>query len=78
MANISFATDSTGPDLLTHQFTWIDYTLFSLMFGVSAAVGVYFGFFKKQETAEEYILGGRTMKIFPIAMSLIARYPFTA
>lgn len=56
------------------QFSWLDYTLFVFMIGVSAAIGVYFGFFgKKQDNAEEYLFGGRTMKIFPIAMSLVAR-----
>lgn len=56
------------------QFSWLDYTLFIFMIGVSAAIGVYFGFFgKKQDSAEEYLFGGRTMKIFPIAMSLVAR-----
>lgn len=57
------------------HFSWIDYVLFVSMFVVSVAIGVYFGFFnKKQDTAEEYLLGGRSMNIFPIAMSLIARY----
>lgn len=55
-------------------FGWLDYTLFSLMLAMSALIGVYFGFFgKKQDTTIEYLLGGKTMSIFPIAMSLIAR-----
>lgn len=70
--------DSTSGDdsKLLHllQFSWLDYTFFFFLIGVSAAIGVYFGFFgKKQDNAEEYLFGGRTMRIFPIAMSLVAR-----
>lgn len=67
-------TSSMDPMMTLLQFSWVDYTLFVLMFGVSAAIGVYFGFFDRQDkTAEDYLLGGREMNIFPIAMSLVAR-----
>ncbi|XP_018332183.1 sodium-coupled monocarboxylate transporter 1-like [Agrilus planipennis] len=57
------------------QFSWIDYTLFSTMLALSALIGIYFGFFgKKQDTTEEYLLGGKTMKVFPVSMSLIASH----
>lgn len=55
-------------------FSWIDYTLFIFMLALSAVIGVYFGFFgKKQDSPKEYLHGGKKMKIFPIAASLIAR-----
>ncbi|XP_055541955.1 sodium-coupled monocarboxylate transporter 2-like [Wyeomyia smithii] len=56
------------------QFSTEDYTVFAVMLSVSAAIGVYFGFFqgKKQQTTEDYLLGGRQMRTFPIAVSLIA------
>lgn len=56
------------------QFTTEDYTVFVVMLTVSAAIGIYFGFFegKKNKTTEDYLLGGRKMKVFPIAVSLIA------
>ncbi|XP_062554542.1 sodium-coupled monocarboxylate transporter 2-like [Armigeres subalbatus] len=56
------------------QFTAEDYTVFVVMLSVSAAIGIYFGFFegKKNKTTEDYLLGGRNMKVFPIAVSLIA------
>lgn len=54
-------------------FTWIDYSLFSLVLLVSVLIGIYFGFFgKKQDNRQEYIHGGRSMKVLPIAASLIA------
>ncbi len=57
-----------------HYFGAIDYGVFGFMLFVSAAVGVYFGYFdKREQTTEEYLLGGRKMKTIPIAISLIAR-----
>lgn len=56
------------------SFSWYDYTLFSLMLGLSALIGVWFGVIKKQSTPDDYLMGGKTMKITPIALSLIASY----
>ena len=57
-------------------FTSFDYGLFCLMLLLSAAIGIYFGFFakKKQDNTMEYLLGGKNMKFFPIAASLIASH----
>ncbi|KAG8327053.1 hypothetical protein J6590_028196 [Homalodisca vitripennis] len=57
-------------------FDWMDYSVFGAMLVFSALIGVYFAFFAKdkQESSSEYLLGGRTMGIFPISMSLIASY----
>ena len=57
-------------------FTSFDYGLFGLMLLLSAAIGIYFGFFakNKQNTTTEYLLGGKKMKFFPIAASLIASH----
>lgn len=55
-------------------FSWYDYILFCSMLVVSAAIGIYFGCFgSKQATTKEYLMGGKTMKVFPISMSLVAR-----
>lgn len=57
-----------------NYFSAIDYGVFGIMLFVSASIGVYFGYFdKKEQTTEEYLLGGRKMKTIPIAISLIAR-----
>lgn len=53
-------------------FTWYDYALFSSMLVFSVLIGIWFGFIRKQNTASDYLLGGRAMKPFPIAMSLVA------
>ncbi|XP_041987857.1 sodium-coupled monocarboxylate transporter 2-like [Aricia agestis] len=57
-------------------FDWLDYVVFGGMLLLSALIGVYFAFFaqKKQNTTSEYLMGGKTMGMFPISMSLIASY----
>lgn len=55
-------------------FGWIDYTLFAMILSVSVIIGIYFGFFSKQDTTTEYLLGGKKMGFFPIAMSIIASH----
>lgn len=56
-------------------FDWLDYLVFGAMLLLSALIGIYFAFFasKKQNTTSEYLMGGKTMGMFPISMSLIAR-----
>ncbi|GJQ68456.1 hypothetical protein Trydic_g17034 [Trypoxylus dichotomus] len=57
------------------HFSWYDYCLFLVMLGSSVAIGIYFGCFgKKQNSAKEYLLGGKTMKVVPIAISLVASH----
>ncbi|XP_068152991.1 sodium-coupled monocarboxylate transporter 2-like [Drosophila tropicalis] len=58
-----------------NQFTFnsTDYTVFALVLSISAAIGVYFGFFNKgEDTTDEYLMGGKRMKTIPIAISLVA------
>ncbi|XP_039947507.1 sodium-coupled monocarboxylate transporter 1-like isoform X2 [Bactrocera tryoni] len=55
------------------SFGTIDYVVFVLMLGASLIIGIYFGFFGHgADTTDEYLLGGRRMKIIPIAFSLVA------
>lgn len=65
------------------KFGWLDYSMFVFMLATCAAIGIYFGFFEKKFKnvkdeadfeADSYLVGGRNMKTFPVAMSLIARY----
>ncbi|XP_071451687.1 sodium-coupled monocarboxylate transporter 1-like [Hetaerina americana] len=57
-------------------FGAVDYTVFVSLLALSAFIGVYFAFFakQKQNTTQEYLMGGKTMGVFPISMSLIASY----
>ena len=56
-------------------FHVLDYVVFGLMLMISAAIGIYHGCTGgKQRTTSEYLLGNRSMKTFPIAISLLASY----
>lgn len=56
------------------HFSWLDYGFFVGLLSLSALIGIYYGFFSKhkQNNTAEYILGGRSMKIVPVATSMIA------
>lgn len=57
------------------RFGLTDYTIFVVMLSISAAIGVYFGFYSKSKnTTEEYLHGGKRMQALPIAISLVSRF----
>lgn len=66
--------DRNAGDPVAFHFGWIDYGLFIVLLGISTLIGIYYGFFSKhkQNNMSEYILGGRSMKILPVATSMIA------
>ncbi|KAK9708917.1 Sodium:solute symporter family [Popillia japonica] len=53
-------------------FSWLDYFLFVSMLASGALVGIYYGFIRKQNTAQEYLLGGKQMNVWTISMSLVS------
>ncbi|GAB0097879.1 hypothetical protein DMENIID0001_135580 [Sergentomyia squamirostris] len=59
-------------DTLNSDFTTIDYVSFVLVLGISVGIGLYFGiwFKRRQNTPEDYFLGGRNMGVIPVAISL--------
>ncbi|KAJ3635956.1 hypothetical protein MTP99_008816 [Tenebrio molitor] len=53
------------------KLSWYDYVAFAAMLLISASIGVYFSCFKSRyNTTREYLLGGKKMKVFPIALSI--------
>ena len=57
------------------SFHAVDYVVFGLMLLISAGIGIYYSCTGgKQRTTSEYLLGNRSMKTFPIAMSLMASF----
>lgn len=56
------------------MMNWVEYCVVCAMLLLSLLIGVYYGWFKKQDTVAEYMLGGKKMSIFPVAMSLLFRY----
>ncbi len=55
-------------------FTWVDYFLFAMTLFVSSLVGIYHAWRGASGSTSDYLMGGRKMPIFPVAMSLAARY----
>ncbi|KAG6447351.1 hypothetical protein O3G_MSEX004937 [Manduca sexta] len=60
--------------LSLQQFTSLDYFLFIVMLSVCGGIGIYFGFVKKQNSAQDYLMGGRNMKLVPVCFSLVASF----
>lgn len=63
-------------DVIVHlqRFSMSDYMVFICMLLLCICIGIYFGFVeKKDSTEDEYLVGNRNMRIFPIALSLVAR-----
>ncbi len=58
-------------------FGWPDYLVFSLTLAISLVVGVYHAWKGAGSSTSNYLLGGKAMAVFPIAMSLAARYIIT-
>lgn len=61
------------------KFGWPDYLVFVIMLISCSLIGIYFGFIQKKskkssDGAADYLVGGRNMQVFPITMSLIARW----
>ena len=55
------------------KFHWADYLVFSLSLAASLGIGIYFALAgKKKKTTEDFLLGGRDMSVFPVAMSILA------
>ncbi|XP_059611526.1 sodium-coupled monocarboxylate transporter 1-like [Phlebotomus argentipes] len=60
--------------LRSQKFSLPDYLVFVTMLFFCILIGIYFGFIKNVDTESEYLVGGRQMQVFPIALSLIASF----
>lgn len=70
-------TELTDIILNLQRFSWPDYLVLVLMLFLCILIGIYFGINQKSNCENEYLMGGRSMSIFPVAMSLVARYLFS-
>jgi Na+/proline symporter len=53
----------------------LDLGVFAAMLAASAAIGCYFGLCSgRQDSALEYLMGGRSMGMLPVALSLVASF----
>jgi len=59
---------------LSDKFGAVDYTVFASVLVVSIGIGLYYGFFgNKNQTSDDFLMGGRNMPVFPVALSLFCR-----
>ncbi|XP_053375931.1 sodium-coupled monocarboxylate transporter 1-like [Mercenaria mercenaria] len=56
------------------EFHTADYIVMAIFVAISSAIGIYYGFYKKQRTTEEYILGNRQIHFVPVALSLAVTF----
>ncbi|OXA55751.1 Sodium-coupled monocarboxylate transporter 1 [Folsomia candida] len=63
-----------GDDPAKH-FGTIDYLVFTIMLAISTGIGVFYGCFgNRQKTTKDFLMGGRTMGLIPVTLSLLANY----
>ena len=60
--------DESGP---IKYFALGDYIVFSTMLGISLIIGMYFAK-KEKKTSKDFLLGGKSMSVLPVSMSMIA------
>lgn len=58
---------------LIDKFGWEEYVVFVLMLLVSALIGVFF-WIKGQNSNSDFIMGGKSMGVLPMTMSLVASF----
>ena len=53
-----------------------DYVVFGVLLLLSSVIGLYFGWSSRKKTAntEDYLLAGRSMGVWPVALSLLASF----
>lgn len=55
-------------------FHWVDWMIFALMLLISAGAGLWHYRKTKHANTEDYLLGGKDLKLIPVSASLVARY----
>ncbi|XP_055876018.1 sodium-coupled monocarboxylate transporter 2-like [Biomphalaria glabrata] len=57
------------------QFSWLDYVIFAGILLVSAGIGLYHAIKdRKNKSLDNFLLAGRNMNPFPVALSLLASF----
>lgn len=60
---------------IDNKFTLWDYVVFAGLLAISSAIGLYYGCTgSKQSTTKEFLMAGRSMGVFPVALSLLASF----
>jgi Na+/proline symporter len=60
---------------MASTFSAVDYSVFVLMLVLSALIGFYYAWQERNKrTLDRILLGGRKLKVFPVAMSILASF----
>lgn len=52
-----------------------DYVVFSVMLAISAGIGIFYAIAdRKKSDTQEFLMGGRSLSVFPVAMSVLASF----
>ncbi len=60
-------------DIEENLFGWVDYAVFIGMLLISAVIGVFYACTRKQ-SAEDVLVGGKSMGVIPVATSIMATF----
>ena len=59
----------------SRQFGTWDWILFAAMLVVSAGIGIFYACVgKKKNTTGDFLMGGRNMQLFPVAISILVSF----
>ncbi|GFT24656.1 sodium-coupled monocarboxylate transporter 1 [Nephila pilipes] len=62
-------------EIIKDVFGVVDYAVFALMLLFSASVGVWYAIVDRKKTdTQEFLMGGRSLSVFPVAMSVLASF----
>ena len=57
------------------SFSAWDYVVFVIVLVISVCIGIFHGFFRGgNKTTQQFLMAGRDMGVFPIALSLLASF----
>lgn len=60
-------------DIKENLFGWVDYTVFTGMLAISAGIGVFYAC-KGKQSADDILVGGKSMGVLPVAASIMATF----
>ncbi|CAL8103945.1 unnamed protein product [Orchesella dallaii] len=70
-----YPTVNKSPASFSQMFGLPEYAVFVSVLVCSAAIGVFYGLFRKgQQSTEEYLMGNRRMSSIPVALSLLCSF----
>ncbi|XP_015913622.1 sodium-coupled monocarboxylate transporter 2 isoform X2 [Parasteatoda tepidariorum] len=62
-------------DMVKNLFGVADYMVFSVMLLISAGIGVWYAIVdRRKSNTQEFLMGGRSLSVFPVAMSVLASF----